>query len=75
MKEVAMRWDLDTITSEVLESQCRRRFVFGALTKGVPAIWDYAPPVDASVLYVRNQGKGVLDDIEYMSRWPRVSRG
>ena len=40
MKEAAMRWDLDTITSEVLESQRRRRFVFGALTKGVPAIWD-----------------------------------
>lgn len=74
MQEAAMRWDFDAITAEVLESQRRRRFVFGALTKGVPAIWDYAPPVDASALYVRNQGKGVLDDVEWMSRWPRVAR-
>ena len=74
MEEAALRWDFDAVTADVLESQRRRRFVWGALTKGVPVIWDYAPPVDASALYVRNQGKGVLDDVEFMSRWPRVSR-
>ena len=74
MQEAAMRWDFDAMTADVLESQRRRRLVYSALTKGVTTIWDYAPPVDASTLYVRNQGKGVLDDVEFLSRWPRVSR-
>ena len=74
MQEVATRWDFDAMTADVLESQRRRRLVYSALTKGVPTIWDYAPSVDASALYVRNQGKGILDDVEFLSRWPRLNK-
>lgn len=72
MEEVQARWDLETITEDVLRSQRRRRLVYSALIKGNPAIWDYEPRIDPSTQYVRNQGKGALDDVELISRWPRV---
>jgi choline-sulfatase len=70
--EAHARWDLQRIHQEVLHSQRRRRLVYSALTKGVPTYWDYEPRVDPSTQYIRNQGKGILDDVEYLSRWPRV---
>ncbi|KAL5333933.1 alkaline-phosphatase-like protein [Aspergillus crustosus] len=71
-EEVHARWDLEKITEDVLRSQRRRRLVYSALLKGTPQIWDFEPRVDPSTQYVRNRGKGVLDDVEFMSRWPRV---
>lgn len=71
-EEVNARWDLERIKEDVLRSQRRRRLVYSALIKGVPSIWDYEPRVDPSAQYIRNQGKGALDDSELISRWPRV---
>ncbi|GKZ19751.1 hypothetical protein AbraIFM66951_009822 [Aspergillus brasiliensis] len=71
-EEVHARWDLEKIREDVLRSQRRRRLVYSALIKGTPSVWDYEPRVDPSAQYVRNQGKGALDDVELISRWPRV---
>ncbi|PYH89682.1 choline-sulfatase [Aspergillus ellipticus CBS 707.79] len=71
-EEVHARWNLEQIREDVLRSQRRRRLVYSALIKGTPSIWDYEPRVDPSAQYVRNQGKGALDDVELISRWPRV---
>ncbi|KAJ0425091.1 alkaline-phosphatase-like protein [Aspergillus carlsbadensis] len=70
--EVHTRWDLESIREDVLRSQRRRRLVYSSLIKGHPQIWDWEPRIDPSTQYVRNQGKGALDDVEFISRWPRV---
>ena len=72
LQEARARWDMDRIKDDVLRSQRRRRLVYSALIKGVPSIWDYEPRIDPSTQYVRNQAKGALDDVEIISRWPRV---
>ncbi|RAH75748.1 choline-sulfatase [Aspergillus japonicus CBS 114.51] len=72
VEEVHTRWNLEQIREDVLRSQRRRRLVYSALIKGVPSFWDYEPRIDPSTQYVRNQGKGALDDVELISRWPRV---
>lgn len=72
MEEVNTRWDLEKIRQDVLHSQRRRRLVYSALIQGTPHCWDWEPRVDPSTQYVRNQGKGILDDVELISRWPRV---
>ncbi|GFF90572.1 choline-sulfatase [Aspergillus lentulus] len=71
-EEVHARWDLKAIREDVLRSQRRRRLVYSALIQGTPTVWDYEPRIDPSTQYVRNQGKGALDDVEFISRWPRV---
>ncbi|KAL3472152.1 alkaline-phosphatase-like protein [Aspergillus californicus] len=70
--EVHTIWDLEAVRDDVLKSQRRRRLVYSALLKGTPQIWDWEPRTDPSTQYVRNQGKGALDDVEFISRWPRV---
>lgn len=70
--EVYARWDLERIRQDVLRSQRRRRLVYSALLKGTPTFWDHQPHVDASAQYIRNMGQGALDDVEFISRWPRV---
>ncbi|MCJ1247540.1 hypothetical protein MMC30_004754 [Trapelia coarctata] len=72
--EAFTRWDFPAIRAAVVESQRRRRLVYGALMKGVLTTWEYAPPVDAGAIYIRNHGKGPLDDTEWVSRWPRLPR-
>ncbi|KAL4953860.1 alkaline-phosphatase-like protein [Aspergillus filifer] len=72
VEEVHTLWDLEKIKEDVLRSQRRRRLVFSALTKGNYLPWDWEHRVDPSAQYVRNQGKGPLDDVELISRWPRV---
>ncbi|KAJ5082997.1 hypothetical protein N7532_012040 [Penicillium argentinense] len=72
VEEVNNRWDLESIRQDVLRSQRRRRLVYSALLQGTPTFWDHEPRVDPSTQYVRNQGKGILDDVELISRWPRV---
>ena len=74
LAEAFRRWDFSAIRAAVVESQRRRRLVYGALMKGVLTTWEYAPPVDASAMYIRNHGKGPLDDTEWLSRWPRLPR-
>ncbi|KAI9368505.1 putative choline sulfatase [Aspergillus egyptiacus] len=70
--EVHSRWDLEAVRQDVLRSQRRRRLVYSSLIRGHPQIWDWEPRIDPSTQYVRNQGKGALDDVEFISRWPRV---
>jgi choline-sulfatase len=72
LEETHTRWDLEKIHQDVLRSQRRRRLVYSALIQGTQTVWDYEPRIDPSTQYVRNQGKGALDDVELISRWPRV---
>ncbi|MCJ1399140.1 hypothetical protein MMC11_002342 [Xylographa trunciseda] len=74
LKETNTRWDFNAISENVLESQRRRRLVHGALMQGRITTWDYAPPYEASNMYIRNQGMGGLDDAEWTSRWPRLPK-
>ena len=69
--EVAQRWNLAAIDRAVCcESQSRRRLVDAALTTGATRPWDFQPFRDASRQYMRNTVD--LDDLEAMSRFPRV---
>jgi choline-sulfatase len=68
--EVAARWDLDWMYSDVLASQKRRRLVNRALAQGQQTAWDFQPVRDATRLYVRRHMK--LDDLEATARFPRI---
>ena len=69
LDEVARRWDMAALHAQVLASQRRRRFVYGALTQGALTSWDHQPHVDASQQYMRNHID--LDDLERRARFPR----
>jgi choline-sulfatase len=65
------RLDLDAIDREVRASQRERHLVSRALGRGRRTSWDFQPPADASVQYVRNredlyelQRKARLDEPE-----------
>ncbi|MEO8858321.1 MAG: choline-sulfatase [Burkholderiaceae bacterium] len=68
-REVGERWDLSAVHDQVLASQRRRRFVYGALTQGKLKSWDHQPMVDAGQQYMRNHVD--LDDLERRARFPR----
>lgn len=51
---VQARWNPDELRTRVLETQKRRRFIYGALRKGLHQPWDYQPRFDASEQYIRN---------------------
>jgi choline-sulfatase len=70
--EIARRWDLETLRSQVVASQRRRRLVFEALTRGARHSWDHQPPHNAAGKYMRNHID--LDDLEAMARFPAVRR-
>ncbi len=69
-REVAARWDLETLDREVRQSQQRRLTVSRALGTGVQTPWDFAPTYDASRRYIRNHMD--LADLEEMARFPPV---
>lgn len=69
-REVAERWDLQTLGGEVLASQRRRRLVATALETGARTSWDFQPRRDASREYVRSHMD--LEEIEAAARFPRV---
>jgi choline-sulfatase len=52
-EEVARRWDLGVLRSEVVDSQRRRRLIARALSVGSPATWDFEPDQDSNRRYVR----------------------
>ncbi|MDP9011977.1 MAG: choline-sulfatase [Pseudomonadota bacterium] len=68
LAEVRQRWDLPSLTEEVLASQRRRHLVDEALRTGRYTPWDFQPVRDASRLYVRNHQE--LGDFEAMARFP-----
>ena len=67
--EVAQRWDLGQLESDVLADQARRRFITTALRSGTFTPWDYTPPRDGRNEYMRNHLD--LNDVESSARWPR----
>jgi choline-sulfatase len=69
LAEAEKRWDMPALHAQVLASQRRRRFVYGALTQGKLTSWDHQPLVDASQQYMRNHID--LDDLERRARFPR----
>ena len=69
LEEAGRRWDMRALHAQVLASQRRRRFVYGALTQGTLTSWDHQPLVDASQKYMRNHID--LDDLERRARFPR----
>jgi choline-sulfatase len=69
--EIAARWALDKVHTEVLASQSRRHLVAEAMTLGAKTHWDHQPHVDASQSYMRNHID--LDDLEAMARFPSVT--
>jgi len=71
--EIAQRWNLPQIQTDVLASQARRRFVNASLRAGTYQPWDYQPIVDATEQYMRNHLK--LGDLESRARFPKVANG
>ena len=69
-QEVATRWDLGAIETDVLASQHRRRLVATANAIGAHHAWDWHPPRDASREYIRNHMD--LELLEASARFPRV---
>lgn len=68
--EVRARWNLNLLHQRVLRSQAERRLVRDSESIGLRRHWDYQPPQDASLRYIRNHLK--LDDLEAKARFPRV---
>jgi len=66
--EVAERWDLARIRSEVIASQRRRRLVGRALMTGRHTPWDFEPSLDAANRFMRNHLD--LNEVEAKSRYP-----
>jgi choline-sulfatase len=53
-REVAERWDLVGLQTEILASQRRRRLVASALAVGAETVWDQGPDGNLSKGYVRD---------------------
>jgi len=68
-QEVAVRWDLDALHHQVLESQRARLLVTRALRSGSFTSWEWAPPRNPGAEYMRNHLD--LNDVERLARWPR----
>jgi len=68
--EAAQKWDFPAITQAVLDSQRRRRFVWGALKTGKFTSWDHNPIDDGREKYIRSHMP--LDDLELRARYPQV---
>jgi choline-sulfatase len=68
--ELTRRLDLGEIERRVLASQRERRLVGRALAEGTPTPWDYQPPVDASMQYVRSRA-----DLYELQRRARLEAG
>jgi choline-sulfatase len=64
--EADRRWDLAALERDVLDSQRERRLVVPALDRGRYAAWDYAPPPDGAMRYVRS--KADLYELQRRSR-------
>jgi len=68
--EIAARWDADAITSDVLKSQRRRRYLQTVLLKGDRSPWDYQPYRDASRTFVRSAKDANTTLTKGLARFP-----
>jgi choline-sulfatase len=63
---VLARWDPETIKTEVLRSQARRKFI-NSLPDALQPVWDYQAQVDDTRRFVR---RGSARVIKVKKRWP-----
>jgi choline-sulfatase len=63
------RWDPETIKTEVIKSQARRKFI-NALPDALQPVWDYQANVDDTKRFVR---RGSARVIKVKKRWPPVA--
>jgi hypothetical protein len=68
--EAKAKWDMQSITKNVLLSQRQRRLVWSALRTGKFTSWDYNPVDDGREKYIRSHIP--LDDLELKARFPPV---
>ncbi|KAG6013112.1 hypothetical protein E4U54_007071 [Claviceps lovelessii] len=68
--EAKAKWDFDSITTQVLQSQRSRRVVWDALKEGVFTSWDFDPVDDGRTKYIRSTIP--LDALERRARFPFV---
>ncbi|MCB0060963.1 MAG: hypothetical protein KDE19_02565, partial [Caldilineaceae bacterium] len=69
-QEVAERWDVAALRTEVVASQRQRHLVSQALLQGKPTYWDFQPRRDASQEYVRNHME--FWELYRRTRFPQV---
>lgn len=67
-REVGDRWDMDSLTADVVADQARRRLLDAALRTGRVTPWEYSPTTDGGQQYMRNHLD--LNDVERGSRYP-----
>lgn len=70
VEEAQEKWDMNAITSSVLQSQRQRRLVWSALKQGTFTSWDHNPQDDGREKYIRSHMH--LDDLELKARYPPV---
>ena len=70
LAEAKAKWDMDTITKDVVMRQRARRFCFSALKQGKWTSWDYEVPESSKDKYIRSHMD--LDDLERRARYPIV---
>ncbi len=71
--EVAERWDGAKMRADIIATQKARRALHAAMEAGAGEHWDYAPPYDASQVYVRNHMDWTVAAARY--RYPPVKEG
>ena len=71
--EAKAKWDFETITAQVFQSQRSRRVVWDALKLGSFTSWDFDPVDDGRQKYIRSTIP--LDDLERRARFPFVDAG
>ncbi|KAK0356040.1 hypothetical protein LTR94_006288 [Friedmanniomyces endolithicus] len=68
--EAETKWDMETITKDVLKRQRQRRLCHSALKQGLWTPWDYKVPDDSQNKYIRSHMD--LDELERRARFPIV---
>jgi len=55
-KLVADKWDIDTLTSDIVEGQKRRRLIVEGYKDGVKPRWNHAEEATDEVIWYRGDG-------------------
>lgn len=67
-RQIADKWDVSTITHDVMQSQRRRRVVHAGMIKGRHTSWDWHPPRDSAEEYLRSHQD--VSETDRKSRFP-----
>nr|OQO16855.1 hypothetical protein B0A51_16320 [Rachicladosporium sp. CCFEE 5018] len=68
--EAKEKWNMEAITTDVVQRQRQRRFVHSSLKSGAWTSWDYKVPDNSQDKYIRSHKD--LDDLERLARFPIV---